>query len=146
MHQRPLANAGFTLIEIIVAAVLGFFIAAGTMMAFTTSVKIAENSSSESEGAFLAEQTLERLRNSIACRQVAAGENQTDAWYDQNCAADAPAAAADNLPVVAPPPGSILGFGPVGRNYTTTAVDCDGDGATGDCYQVQVTVNWNPPQ
>jgi len=77
-----------------------------------------------------AQQTIERNRNRVAC----------DDWFNgANCTATAPANA-DTMTTGRLP--ALAGT----RNYTVTPADCDGDGTVGDCLQMQVTVNWTPPQ
>jgi len=146
MHRllrRPETRLGLTLIEIIVASLIGFFVAAGALLAFTTSVKIAESSSAEREAIFFAQQTLEGLRNHIAC-----DNNDPQNLLDFNPATCSAAATAgpDALPVGPPAPGSILGFTAPARNVTITpGPDLDLDGNP-DYYQARVTVSWTPPQ
>ncbi|MBI3324226.1 MAG: prepilin-type N-terminal cleavage/methylation domain-containing protein [Candidatus Omnitrophica bacterium] len=133
---------GLTLLEVMVAAVIATLIVTGTLSAFNMGVHMAEHTSGRAEASYLAEQGLERLRNSIACRQGAETAAQT--WYNATCVAE-PTTTVTEPAFALAGPGSITGQGLV-RKYTATPADCDGINGTGDCYQVSVTVSWNPPQ
>ena len=136
MHHR-----GFSLIEIIAASVIGALVAGGTMTAFVMTVRFSQKAGSHTEAAQLAQQTLEKFRDRVACRK--AGQTQNDAWYDEtNCAADAPAGSTGD-----PIPGSsvLSRFGGA-RTYKVEPADCDGDGSAGDCVKVVTKVTWTPPQ
>jgi len=120
---------GLTLIEIIVATVIGALVAGGTLMAFATSAKFATQvAPNRAEAAALAQQTLDRFRNFVA---------EGDPWL-------APTPWTDDAIPTGPLP-SIANFGP-SRQYKVDPLDCDGDGTPGDCYQVQVKVQWTPPE
>ena len=120
-------DRGMTLIEIIVASVIGLLIAGGALMVFVTATRISGRSSTDAP--FVAQQTLEAFRNLIAC------EDQT--WFDpSNCTATSlPAPWTPHTPL----PG---GTKATARDYQVTAVDCDGVGGPGDCFQVQVKVTY----
>lgn len=126
---------GFTLLEIIIAAVVAALMAGGTMLAFLMAVRLSKREvSNESEAAFYAQQTLERFRNRIAC---------DDDWFSSNpnCTGSAQAQIDDPIP-----PGSpILRLPPASRHYTFQPEDCDGDGVPGDCYRMTAKVCWNEP-
>ena len=127
---------GLTLVEIIAAAVIGTLIAAGTMMAFVTATRISRASPTESAAVFLAQQTIERFRNRVAC---------DDPWYDgpPNCDPD-PA----NLPGLGTPDpipaSSLLATYGGERTYRVTRSDCAG-GVGFDCLEVETKVTWTPP-
>ena len=119
------ARSGFTLLEVVLAAVIGSVIAGGTMIAFVTALNISHRASGTSEAAHLAQQTIERFRNRIAC---------DDGWFDPaTCAAS-------GLPAGWQPDG---GLPPAitARDYQVTA-GCNGEP---DCVTVQVRVQWTPP-
>lgn len=131
----PRLPRGVTLIEIIAASVIGTLLAGGTMMAFVLAAKNARTSLIEVEAAGLAQQTLEKYRNKIAC---------DSGWY---APAD-PACDPTTLPLAntddALLPGTpLLEYGGT-RKYTVTQADCDGNLVPGDCLQVKVKVEWNP--
>jgi hypothetical protein len=119
---------GMTLFEIIVASVIGALVAGGTLMAFVTASRLSKIPTAP--GPPLAQQTIERFRNNIAC---------DDPWFDPGtCQAKVgplpamPLAWTDDLPV---PPGLT-------RQYKVQQSNCDGVGPTDDCLQVSVKVTW----
>ncbi len=116
----------------VAAAVLGSVIAGGTMMAFTTAVRLSQRSLVGGvQGGDLAQETIERMRNHIAC---------DDGWFNATCTATAatlPAAnSADPLPA-----GIVKDKYNGTRNYTVTPETCGG--AVGDCLKVEVKVHWD---
>ncbi len=133
MEPMKRSRAGMTLVEVIAASVLTSLVAGGTLMALTTAVHLAKRSSEGVQVSHLAQQTLEKFRNHVAC---------DDAWFDAACA-----------PTTLPPANTpdLLPDGPVKdhggtRLYTVAPADCDGVGGVGDCLRMDVTVHWNPPQ
>ena len=129
--------------EIMVSTVIGGLMAGGVMLAFLTSMKLSGGASNIAEAAFYTQQTLERFRNKIACRQT--GEGATDTWYDTSCNPASPIDAGpqnDVLPGTAP---IKVNFGAT-RQYQVTSVDCDGVGGAGDCLQVEAKGTWTEPQ
>lgn len=132
--------SGMTFMEVLVSAVLAALIVGATMSAFVAALNIAlgwKGPVLQAKAAAFTQQTLERFRNKIACRQ--SSESSADTWYDASCAAAPPSGPQpDPLPSGALPAGS--------RQYTVTPVDCDGVGGSGDCLQVRVKVQWTPPQ
>lgn len=145
-HAAMLNARGLTLVEIMIAALVGVVVAGGTMLAFTTAKKVSVGSSGTVEAADLAQQTIERFRNRIAC---------DDPWFAAaNCGIDPTALTdwtvdpdagniANGLPAS---PGSLSVIGQGGmRQYRVVAADCDG--APGDeCLKVETKVNWQPRQ
>lgn len=133
--RRLLTNhQGFSLVEIIAASVIGALLAGGTMTAFVMSMKTSQEASGKAEAAQLAQQTLERFRDQIAC--------QDERWYDASCNPTPPSGSvSDPLPTT-----SVLPTFAGTRNYTVTSEDCDGDGTAGDCLKVVSTVTWTPPE
>ena len=131
--------AGMTFIEVLVAALIGALMVGGTLAAFVTALNISlgwKGTVIQAKAAGFTQQTLERFRNKIACRQ--ASESGTDTWYDTSCAAAPPLGVQqDPLPPGALPAGS--------RQYTVTPLDCDGVVGSGTCLQVRVKVQWTPP-
>lgn len=123
---------GVTLTEVLVASVVIVVVAAGTMLAFVTALRISQRIPINVEAASYAEQTLERYRNMIAC---------DSAWFKFPCIAAATLPLNQNDPLAL---GALYGNGT--RKFTVTSEDCDGVGAPGDCYKVAVTVKWTPPQ
>lgn len=133
--RRLLTNhQGLSLIEIIAASVVGALLAGGTMTAFVMGLKTSQQSLSTAQATQLAQQTLERFRDKIAC--------QNGRWYNDSCAPTLPSGAVDDDL----PPGSALATFDGSRKYTVTKEDCDGDGTVGDCLQVVSRVTWTPPQ
>ena len=122
---------GVTLFEILTASVVGSLIAGGTLMAFLMSARISQTSSSTVEAASLAQQTIERFRNRVAC--------DDGTWYtnDSNCAPVAQNST-DPMPGGAVQPSIQMN---ATRTYQATPQDCDGDGAM-DCQLMKVTVSW----
>ena len=135
MAQRE-TERGVTLVEILVASIVGVLLAGGTMMAFVMSKKVSANAAGRVEAADLAQQTLERFRNRVAC---------DDAWFNPSTCVSGPGLPAGWTSDVLPVSSSLLVQGGT-RQYRVTPKDCDGDGATGDCFQVESRVTWSPPQ
>jgi hypothetical protein len=126
---------GVTLLEVIAASVIGTLLAGGTMLAFVSAAKNTRTSVAQMDAVGLAQQTLERFRNRIAC---------DGSWHNlADCTVNAaalPVSAVDPLPAGAP----VNNFGGT-RQYTVTPADCDGVGGPDDCLKVAVKVEWNPP-
>ena len=128
---------GATLIEVLVGSLIGAVLIAGLMAAFLTALRVSSHTGGGMvEAASYAQQTLEHFRNRVAC---------DDAWFNAACAPAAlPSNANDALPA-----GALFAAAsstaPT-RTYTVTPADCDGDGATGDCFKVVTKVSWTPPQ
>ena len=117
---------GGTLMEVLVS---------GLMAAFITAIRLSSHGQTYVDAASLAQQTLERFRNRIAC---------DDPWF--NAATCTPGALPTNAPHSLA--GTTLGD-PIyagTRDYTVTPVDCDGDLVPGDCFQVVTTLTWTQPQ
>ena len=128
--MRGRDKRGMSLIEVLVAASIASVLVGGLMAAFLTAMRISTRSSSGAEAAGLVQQTLERLRNKVAC---------DSSWFGgANCGATPP-------PPNTPDPlvGGAL-FGGT-RTYTVTAADCDGVGGPGDCLKVVAKASWTPP-
>lgn len=137
---RVATQHGITLVEILIAALVGVMIAGGTMLAFVTAKKTSVGAAGVVEAADFAQQTIERFRNKIAC-------NDPDWFTAATCATTLPAApawTADGLPA-SPGPLSMIGQGG-SRQYKVTPDDCDGVGGTGDCFKVETKVSWSPRQ
>jgi Tfp pilus assembly protein PilV len=127
------ARAGFTLIEILAAAIIGILIAAGTLMAFVTAAQLSSQVAPyKVEASHLAQQTLERFRNRIAC---------DDDWFDAVTCNGSPQSGPHTIPASS----SITNLPLAVRTYNfAPGADVDGDG-TFDYYTMQVTVCWNDP-
>ena len=132
--------SGMTFIEVLVSAVIAALVVGGTMTAFVTAVNISlgfrgRGPINQAKAAAFNQQTLERFRNKIACRQ--ASESSADTWYDASCAAAPPPGdQQDPLPPGALPAGS--------RQYTVTPLDCDGVMGSEACLQMRAKVQWTP--
>jgi len=126
MNKMP-AGHGFTLIEALVAMVILSLVAGGTLLVFLTAVRISKQTGMNQATIFLAQQTTERFRNKIACRQL--GEAASDTWYDGSAACSAAAPAGQQTDPV------------TGATYEVTPLDCDGVGGVGDCLEMKVTKN-----
>lgn len=155
-------EAGMTLVEVMLALVIGTLVAAGTMMAFGMAARLSGRSIGKAEAVTYVTQTLEDKRNKIACRRAA--ETGGDAWFlpvsilvpTDSCKPDTTGAALNpaTSPIDAgsrpePLPGgivpSILGYSGTGRTYEVkSGPDLDGDGKP-DYYIVSGTVTWNEP-
>jgi hypothetical protein len=122
------------LLEVLAASVIGSLLAGGTLMAFVAAANIAKTASSGVEAGYLAEETLEKFRNQIAC---------DDVWFDPTtpeCTVDAAALPTDQDDPL--PSGSPLLSRGGERTYTVSPIDLDGDGET-DYFEVRVTITWN---
>ena len=124
---------GYTLIEVLVASLIASFVAGGTMMAFTTAARINRQQGSPvvAEATQLAQQTLEKFRNQVAADSTFLQTADVGGWIT-----DDPQANPSTESIVNAPNNTK-------RCYKVTAEDCDGDGATGDCYAMQAKVCWN---
>ncbi len=141
-----MTRRGFTLIEVVAAAVIGAVVAGGTLMAFVTAIRIHSRTGA-TDVAFLLQQTLEKYRNHIACdddlwfstatcqmnvRACTPNPNDPTACVcDQNnppqCFTE------DRLPDDAKLTGMI-------RNWRAEPADCDGDGNEGDCLKLTARI------
>ncbi len=128
--RTMLTRNGMTLVELIAAAVIGSAIAGGTLMAFTTAVRLSQRSSNNVQVAQYAQETLEKFRNHVAC-----DDRQ---WYDATTCQPLSPSGVDALPSSHP---SYV----TARTYQVTPKDLDGNGVN-ESSEVQVTVNWTPPQ
>ena len=129
------SERGVTLIEVIAAAVIGSVIAGGTMVAFVTALNISQRASQATELDYLAQQTMERFRNRIAC---------DDTWFAApGCTAAAIPPTDDPIPATAP----IQKFPPTSRKFTMTpGPDSPADTDTDpDYYIMQVRACANDP-
>jgi len=130
------SQRGVTLIEILVASLIGALLAGGTMMAFVMARKLGQGSARTAEATPFAQQTIERFRNMIAC---------DGAWFNSSNCSSGPSLptnwTSDPLPTGSP----LLALGGT-RQYKVTPKDCDGDGTSGDCFEVQTQLQWTPPQ
>jgi len=124
------ARTGFTLIEIVMASLIGGVLAGGTMIAFLRASRLAQGSSNTVEATSLAQQTVERFRNKIACRQPDEGSGQT--WYDESCAPAVPSGPQDDE----------LPEGALGGRGTRTYEVISGP----DFITVKTRVEWEEPQ
>ena len=146
MRQRQ-QQWGITLLEVLVAAVIATVVVGGAMTAFLSATKVSKVSSEEAGSAAYAQQTIERFRNKIACRQST--ELATDTWFDSACAPAVPSTA---LSPSWETDGDLSGSGLPGatRQYQVVAVDCNGDSDASDgiddCLQVTSKVHWAPAQ
>lgn len=131
----PLGLRGFTLVEVVVSSMIGAVVVGGTMAAFVAAGRMIRQSDTMAvaEATGFAEQTLERLRNMIAC---------DSAWFQAPCDPNLPAGQvadplvrADGTPYTGGT-DSILQTGPVRRCYVVTPA-CDGE-----CFKVDVKVCW----
>lgn len=122
---------GFTLLEILVAALLASVVASATLLAFVAAARMAraQNNPAISEATGYAHQTIEAFRNKVAADQTFLEAKAGLGWQD------------DPLPRSGGS-DSILTLGAT-RKYNVEKVDCDGDGTTGDCYAVTSRVCWN---
>ena len=137
-------GSGFTLTEVLVAALVGAVVTWGTASAFLAAARMmqTQNNSALAEAASYAQQTLERKRNMIACDAP---------WFN-------PATCAPTLPIgwqddafrdadgnpYAGGTESILNRG-AQRRYCVTPANCDGvpdPPGEGDCFRVEVRVCW----
>jgi len=133
--RRLLADhQGFNLVEIIAASVIGALLAGGAMTAFVMSVKTSQQASGKTEAVQLAQQTIEKFRNQIACNS---------SWFKPTDCEPGTLPSNEGDPL---PPTSVLPMFGGSRNYTVTEEDCDGVGGPGDCLKVTTTVTWAPSE
>ena len=126
-----LVERGTSLIEVLVGSLIGAVLVTGLMAAFLTALRITSVGQGNTEAAALAQQTLERFRNRIAC---------DTGWFNAPCAPGAlPSNVSDPLS-----PGALYNTGT--RKYTVTSADCDGVGGPGDCFKVVAKVSWTQPR
>ena len=148
--SRSTPRGGFTLLEVMIASLVGAIVAGGTMMAYIVAARLmrAQDNPQVAEATWFAQETMERFRNMIACGQGSVGE-----WFDQaSCApvASPPAPLGSGMPTAwtsDPLPAgagtrSIVASGVARRCYRMTPADCDGDGTAGDCFQMDVQICW----
>lgn len=143
---------GMTLVEILIATVIGGMIAAGTLQAFIAAIRISRIGSENSHVAFLAQETIERLRNNIACDNAG--------WFNPAaCNQGLTQVAVNDPPNPAVPRLNWRRFSVVPDN-NTASLDLDGDGTIEpsepanvevlgagqtDYFVVTVNVDWTPP-
>ena len=130
---------GFTLIEMLAAAVILAMLAGGTLMSFVTASRIASQNTDRTEAGYLAQQTLEKYRNRIACSVDATEAGNKLAWYDNSAAClhnEPPGLNNESLPVTTPATVATS------RKFWVNPIDCDGDGTTGDCLSIKVQVSY----
>ena len=120
-----------TLVEVVVAAVIGALVAGGTLMAFVTAQQLTQIAATQVESTYDAQQTIDRYRTRIACRQVS---EMSDAWLNEECNAMTPFTKTDTLPPESS--GSVTG-----REYKVEPVDLDSDGKV-DYFKVVTKVTW----
>lgn len=136
---HAMKQAGFTLAELLIGSLIGTVVAGGTMMAFVTATRLNRQQGNPQlvEASLLAQQTIERYRNHMAC---------DGPWFDPaTCAANAslPTAWTSDLLPAPASGGSETMLGPgAKRQFCVTQEDCDGVGGVGDCFAVQVRVCW----
>ncbi len=138
---RPLGAAGMTLVEIVAALLIGMLIAAGTLTAFVTAHKLTQIASTQVEATYYSQQTLERFRNKIACRQ--AGEDDQATWFDGSCGAVPPQPqAGGRLEDLLPSDRSRL---VLFRDYEVVSRHVDQD-AIPDYFEVKAKTTWTKPE
>ncbi len=141
-------GTGFTLLEVLVAAIVGAIVVAAGMMAFVSASRMTrtKNLPGESEAAGYAQQTIEKYRNYIAC---------DTAWF--NATTCAPTAAMpttawtdDPLPLASTLPASstsILKLGTAKRCFRVALgqpPNCVADASSPlACYDIEAQVCWD---
>lgn len=133
-------KGAITLAEVMISSLILVVVVSGTMAAFVTASRMQRtNGPAYAEATLYAQQTIESLRNNIAC---------DSAWFNPaNCAFTAPGAwTPANPPLPVPPAAgteSILNAAPARRCYRVQPVPpaiCNG------CVQVDVQVCWGTDQ
>lgn len=136
-------RCGFTMVEILAAAVVAAVIAGGSMLAFVAASRMMRlgDTPAVAEASGYAQQTIERFRNMIACDSP---------WFLAGTCAPRPNPpnldgmptgwVADPLPAAAAgDTESILNFG-ARRCYRVAPRVC---ATTDDCFEIEVKVCWN---
>ena len=137
------SRAGFTLLEALVAAIVGSIVVTAGMMAFVSASRITrtKNLPGKSEAASYAQQTIEKYRNYIAC---------DTSWFTATTCAPT-----SSLPTVwTPDPlptdlstvgsGSILKLGTAKRCFKVSQIpDCVPGLNPIACYDVNAQVCWD---
>ena len=133
--QSAVPERGFTILEVLVASVIGTVVAAGTLMSFVTAGRImaVQENLSIAEATTYGQESMEHFRNHIACQPP---------WFDVTCNYVGPAGwVRDDLPN-APGGGSESILATTARRcYRVVPANC-GSGAN-SCYSVDVRVCWN---
>lgn len=130
-------KGAITLAETMICSLILTVAVSGTMAAFVTASRMQRiNGPAYAEATLYAQQTMEALRNNIAC---------DSAWFNPaTCAFVAPGAwTAANPPLPAPPAAgteSILNAAPAKRCYRVQPA------CAGNCVQVDVQVCWGSDQ
>ncbi len=114
--MKSISARGMTLIEVVIASMITVVVAAGTMTAFVTAVRISRSVGGSETATFQAQQTIERFRNHIGC---------DDPWFD-------PASCVGKAQAVG---------GAVAYSFTPSSDDFDGDGDP-DYYIMQTKVTY----
>lgn len=132
-------QAGFSLIEVLAAALIAAVVAGGTMMAFVTAARITRERGSAGfvEASTYAQQTAERFRNMIAC---------DSAWFTPGTCAPSASLPTDwtNDPLPAAGSGQSILASPSKRCYRATQLaNCGPGAATTPCFTMEVYVCWN---
>ena len=135
------ARKGFTVMEVLVASIIGSVVAGGTLMAFVAAAKMTDRQSNPAteEAMDYAQQVLEQLRNAV---DVNPRPNATFAalaglgWIDALFPVPPGQAGTETIQ-------NMSGSPPVSpkRKFCVKPQTCGG--AVGDCYSVLVKVCWN---
>lgn len=130
--SRP-GDAGFTLVEVIIAFLLITVVVGGTMGAMVTAgnVQATQHPPAMMEAAGYVKQALDEISEHV---------DEDDTWF-----ASQQSLGWQPLPFIAAGSESIQRFSAV-RKYCVKAmnpVDCNGVGNPADCYAVQTRVCWN---
>ena len=123
---------GFTLLEVLVASAIMSVAAGGTMVAFIAAGRMmrAQSHPDTAEAVGYAQETMETLRDNIACQPP---------WFDAACTPTLPVGwQADPLP--GPASTNTILAAAARRCYRVTQQNC---AAAGDCFAVEVRMCWN---
>lgn len=131
-------RGGFTLAEVLISSFIGAVVTAGTMAAFVAAARMLRDQAdfASAEATAYAVQTLERLRNQVACDSpwftppCSATNLPTNWTTDPFQAFDGSAYDGGTESMLKAPPG------PARRCYRVRS-DCGGD-----CYRAEVAVCW----
>lgn len=129
--NRVDGQRGFTLLEIVVASLIGVVVAGGTMTAVLLATRQTSSALHRVDMAGLFQQGFEEVRNGVYCGS---------AYFDATCA---PQPASESVDLTDHPILKLDPSATMTRDVIPADLDADG---TPDGVKVTLTLTWNPPQ